>query len=195
MLLSKIRSEFYNRIEDNVYWNEARATTLANQAQRDIAGRLDMRFQGYVDMICESGVKQYSVPSDYIAYYRLYYNKAWDAVTATASGSYNQVVKMLDGPDEIIGVVGDPDLSGSPTKCYLWAIEDRRDLFLYPVPDDAYILKWFYQREPPELVNANDEPKLARELINTSLTLWNFGSNYRMAIYRMLYLLRYGKTR
>jgi hypothetical protein len=71
---------------------------------------------------------------------------------------------MLDGPDEVIGVVGDPDLSGSPTQCYLWAIEDRRDLFLYPVPDDAYILQWHYYREPPELVNTNDEPKLAREL-------------------------------
>lgn len=164
MLLATIRAQFQARIEDSVYWNDTKADTLANQAQRDIAGRLELMFQNRCELICEADLEQYSVPSDYISNYLLRYDNIVDPDTGDLSGDYNQTITMLDGPDEVYGVVGDPSQTGNPTHAFLWAIEDRRDLFLHPIPDDEYVLQWWYQCEPPELVNNNDEPKLPREL-------------------------------
>jgi hypothetical protein len=152
MLLHHIRTAFRNRIEDNAYWDDTRADVLANQAMNDIAGRFGTKVQAYTEMTTIASAQRYEPPVDYIANFLLYYDSG-----------YRQVIRILDSPDEIYGIITDPTTEGSPTHGFFWARENRPELWLYPVPDDAYTLQWFYFKIPPSLENDDDEPMISRE--------------------------------
>ena len=164
MLLSEIRSEFRTRIEDSVFWTDTKADTLANEGLRRIAGEFEIKFQGYAQVKTENDVRQYSAPHNYISNQHMWYNLSYDEDDDEWGGSYNQKIKMLDSQDEIYGVVSDTDTTGQPTHAYMWAVESRRDLFLYPTPDAAYKIEWWFFKTPTKLENDNDEPELPVEM-------------------------------
>ena len=155
MLLHEIRSDFRERIEDETYWDDDRCTALANAAQRDIIARLHIKIQGYAEFPTVDGTQRYTLPVDLIASHLLWYNT-----------SHDQVIKIHDSPNDIYGVVSDVTTEGQPTDGFLWAVEDIEELWLYPVPDDAYTLQWWYWRRAPKLVHDDDEPLIPRHMHN-----------------------------
>lgn len=153
MILANIISDFQGIIEDSNYWNTARATPLANQAMRALAARFGSIAKAHTTLVTVADVNQYAIPVDYIANHLLRFNSG-----------HNQKITIWDDPDDVYARVSDITTSSYPTDAYIWNVENREDIFFYPVPNDAYTLDWFYYREPPELVNNNDEPLIARSL-------------------------------
>ena len=153
MILANIISDFQGMIEDSNYWDSARATPLANQAIRALATRFGSMVKAYTELTTEEDRSQYAIPVDYIANHMLRFNSG-----------HNRIINIWDDPKDVYSRVSDITTSGYPTDAYLWNVENRDDIFLYPVPDDAYTLEWFYYREPPQLVNNNDEPLIQRDL-------------------------------
>ncbi len=152
MLLHQIHDAFHNRIEDPEYWDDDRATSLANGAQDAVIRAFSIKIQAYVDLTTVDGTKNYKPPQDYLENYLLHYNS-----------TYNLDIMFLGELSEIVGVVTDPDLEGQPTHAYMWAISGRKELHLYPVPDDAYTIQWWYYALAPTLELDNDEPMIPRE--------------------------------
>lgn len=154
MLLHEILTEFQNRIEDANYWDDTRGTTLANQAQRDIAARFgSSQLQAYTTLTTVVDQQRYLLPSDYIANRYMYYD----------SGN-NQKITLVDAPDDIYGKVSDAEsTTGKPTHGFMWVVDGVENIWLYPIPDDEYTIQWWYYRTPTKMANDNDRPLLDLE--------------------------------
>jgi len=154
MLLHQIRTAFAARIDNTVYWTTARQNALANDAMRSIASHFGTRMKGYQILYTVDGQQHYALPVDFIANDLLYTN----------TDELMRKIKFVDSPDEIYSKYYDPGTyEGSPELAFIWPIDERDNLWLYPIPDKQYTLEWFYYREAPELVNNNDEPMIAKE--------------------------------
>jgi len=152
MILRDILDEFQDLVDDPNYWNDTRGKALANRAIRNIAKELHIVFKAYYEFYTEDGRKQYDLPFNYIANHLLWFNEMFRPIT------------FLDSPRSLYSLGVDDSVEGYPTHAYLWTIQSRDSLIFYPIPDDAYLMKWWYYCIAPKLVNNNDEPPLARNL-------------------------------
>lgn len=148
-----ILDRFHNLMDSylRVYWNDTRATALLNAVKDRLAQRFTVNnVEQLYTFLSVQGDQAYQVPSTYIRHRYMYFN----------SGN-NQVIKMLDGPENIYGPAADQTIEGIPSRSYIWGVSGRRELTIYPTfnDDDIEVMWWFYGW-PPDVEVDNDEPHL-----------------------------------
>lgn len=154
MLRAALVSEAQDLIEDPDYWTAARLTTLFNRGQRDIANSLGVTVSGYFIFESVQGQRQYQLPQDW---------NAFDLI-AYRTGGTTYEIRIKPNPRSIVSVVTDPTDEGMPELAFIWAKEDRRELWIYPTFDTGGInVEIFYWRRPPDIVADNDESLLPRD--------------------------------
>ena len=150
MRLVEIQDKVRGVIEDDAFWTDAKLVVMINDAMNDALAAFNItRVKSYEERDTVESQKRYNLPSDHIETYFIYYDSG-----------YNRVIEIVDDPQWMYRRVSDLDTEGAPTHAYFWNIEDREELWLYPVPDDAYTLNWFFWATPAALVNDDDEPQI-----------------------------------
>jgi len=154
MLRHQLVSEAQSLIEDPEYWTAARLTVLFNRGMRDLANEQGVTVTGYFISLSVQGQQQYQVPYDF---------KYYQMIAFDSNGDYNKIT-LKPRPNAIYSVVSNPTEEGTPSVGFLWAKEDREELWIYPTFDsDDIEMEWFYWRRPPDITNDNDEPLIPRD--------------------------------
>lgn len=152
MLRDEIVSEVQAMVEDPDYWTASRITTFANQGMRKMAYKHGISVPGYYLVTAVVGQQSYMLPLDWVAFHRIYY-----------SDDYNEIAFQGMKPESVYSNYTDPLTEGDPEIAFIWAREDREELWVYPTFGDADTMYWFYWRRPPAIVNDNDEPLIPRD--------------------------------
>lgn len=149
MLLHQIRTAVDARIDNTVYWTDAKKTAFANDCLRSIVARFNIKFKGYTIIYTIDGQQRYVPPVDFIS----------DELLFTNTDSLNRKIVFVDSPDELYTKHAEVEtLEGAPVYALYWPVDDKPALWLQPVPDKQYKLEWWYFREAPLLVNDDDQP-------------------------------------
>jgi len=150
MILREMIERFQARLDDNVYWNDTRAIALVNTMKDKLAQELRVLAPSYYTFDSVQGQQSYEVPSKLIANQLLYYNS-----------SYNQIIRIVKGPQSIYGPYSEVDQQGFPTIGYIWGVSGRRQLTVFPTFNvDDITIQWWFWGWPEDLANYNDEPQM-----------------------------------
>jgi len=168
MLRHQLVSEAQDLIEDPDFWTAARLTTLFNRGQRDLANAMGVAVSGYFIFESVQSQKQYQLPADWVSF---------DLITYLSQGTQYEI-RIEPTPRHIMGTVQDPALEGLPSRAFVWAKEDRPELWINPLFDTSGTnVELFYWRRPPDMVADNDEPLIPRDW-HTHLV--DYAINYTM---------------
>lgn len=153
MLRHELVSEAQGLIEDPVFWDATKLTTLFNRGMRDVSNAMGVAASGYFIFESVTGQQQYQIPYDFLAH---------ETLSFTADGIDN-IIHIKPRPRSIVGLVSDRTDQGTPTRGFFWAKEDREELWIHPTFDtNGQQVEWFYWRRPPNIVADNDEPLIPR---------------------------------
>jgi len=131
------------------YWNDTRIISFINQVQLKMASMLKIVCQDFYKF--DSSLEaRYTIPSNYIANERLWYD----------NGGSDNVITILPSPSNIYGVFSnaETDSTDNPSRAFIWNASGRRELWIYPKFVTAGIdIWWFFWSMPSKLTNDNDE--------------------------------------
>lgn len=153
MLRHEIVLEVQNMVEDTTYWTAARITTMANRAMRDLANHFGIVVTGMFDFTSVEGEQTIMYPADLVQFHKIYYGDDLET----------EIIYKGKKPEAVYGLVGDAESSGNPEICFSWAVEDRLELWFYPIWGSEEDVRIFYWRRPPMIVLDNDEPLIPRD--------------------------------
>ena len=182
MTLRDMITEYVGRMDDDAtYWTDAICISYANKAVADIIKRLKVKFSAYVTFDTVADQQRYVVPVDYIANDVLYFDS-----------SHDSKITFVTSPSKIYGTISSPTSTGTPAKAFIWSLDGVPRLWLYPIPNDAYTLEWFYWRRPKSLSGDNDEPMVPREIHSSIVDLMELQGQYKdkeisLPAYKTLY--------
>lgn len=153
MLRHEIVTEVQSMVEDVNYWTAARITTMANRAMRDLAKHFGIVITALFDFTSVAGEQTIMYPHDLVQFHRIYFGDNLET----------EIIYRGTRPEIVYGLYGDAETSGNPEICFSWAVEDRLELWFYPIWASAESVRLFYWRQPPMIANNNDEPLIPRD--------------------------------
>lgn len=149
--LADVRSRIDESSSTNGYWTDAELTRWINEAQRDIARRVEVLQQFSTTVLAVAGTAKYNLPADVIRVHRV------DFVPTGSTQVYPMESRVYDEMDQVWGV--NPNTQRSyPSFYVIWGVPGGTGLQMqvYPVPSSAGNFNLYYYRLPVALVNAGD---------------------------------------
>lgn len=150
MILRDMITRFHDSMDDAnaVYWNDRRATSLANRMKDKLAQELKVTTKQLYEFDSVQGQQTYEVPERFIAHELLRYD--------SDSGSGEIIIK--DTPRAIYGKYSSVTTEGFPSVGFIWGVSGRRELTIYPTFNaDGIELTWWFWGYPPDIQEDNDE--------------------------------------
>ncbi len=156
MTRGELRELVWQWVDDELggYFQAPLVNTLLNNAQKETQKRLVQAGEDYyvvgVETTTVQNQKIYVLPSDFLKLRRLELNTG-----GTYPNEYNRRLEYITFNEQ--GLVS-PNVS-SPTNYTII----KNKLHLYPIPDNAYPLKLWYEYRVVDMVNDNDVPDVPEE--------------------------------
>lgn len=149
MILRDMITRFHDSMDDAnaVYWNDRRATSLANRMKDKLVTELKVTTKQLYEFDSVEGQQSYEVPERFVSHELLFYNS-----------SYNNEIKVYDTPRVIYTKFSSPTQEGLPSVGYIWGVSGRRELTIYPTFNaDGIELTWWFWGLCPDIDEDNDE--------------------------------------
>ena len=152
MILRDMITRFHDSMDDAnaVYWNDRRATSLANRMKDRLNTELKVIVEQLYEFDSVEGQQTYQVPERYVANELIWYDS-----------SYNKEIVLKDSPRDIHLRYGDVTTEGMPSIGYIWGVSGRRELHIYPTFNQNWLLiTWWFWGYPADIIEDNDEFQL-----------------------------------
>jgi hypothetical protein len=129
---------------------------MINQVKDSISDHFGLMANGMVLMESVVGQRSYSLPLDFVAINMV----TW------GDGNYLTPANRVSSPRDATSYLSYTDVPATPERYFLWGKEDHTELWVVPTFNSVVEVEFFYWRRIPDVVNANDEPMIPRDLHN-----------------------------
>jgi hypothetical protein len=154
MLVHQIISRVQSLVEDPDFWTFSKIVAMCNQCKDSISDHFGLQANGYKLMNSVVGQRSYSLPMDFIAL---------DMIT-WGDGNCLTPANKVSAPRDARTYLSYADTPGTPYSYFFWGKEDVQEIWFIPTFESVKEIEFFYWRRIPDVVNANDEPMIPRDL-------------------------------
>lgn len=156
MLVHQIISRVQSLCDDAEFWTSTKITAMINQCKDSVSSYFGLQTNGYLLMESVVGQRSYSLPLDFIALNMV----SW------GDGNHLSPANRVNSPRDASEYLSYTDVPSTPEKYFMWGKEDHVELWVVPTFSEVKEIELFYWRMIPDVVNANDEPLLPRDIHN-----------------------------